>query len=112
MALLFSVGASFLGSGEPFYRKFGVDEVSIKSGDLGAVGSILPVESVVSGLDSGTSDIERKFITVSKKLASGITLSVQQALSDTGTVGRARSEERRVGKECVSTCRSRWSPDH
>src|SRR3546814_15386308 len=24
----------------------------------------------------------------------------------------ARSEERRVGKECVSTCRSRWSPCH
>src|SRR3546814_19046908 len=23
---------------------------------------------------------------------------------------QARSEERRVGKECVSTCRSRWSP--
>src|SRR3546814_12918179 len=23
---------------------------------------------------------------------------------------RPRSEERRVGKECVSTCRSRWSP--
>src|SRR3546814_17448685 len=23
-----------------------------------------------------------------------------------------RSEERRVGKECVSTCRSRWSPMH
>src|SRR3546814_8856524 len=28
-------------------------------------------------------------------------------------VGKAdRSEERRVGKECVSTCRSRWSPYH
>src|SRR3546814_18136437 len=27
------------------------------------------------------------------------------------TIG-IRSEERRVGKECVSTCRSRWSPDH
>src|SRR3546814_3442155 len=25
---------------------------------------------------------------------------------------RCRSEERRVGKECVSTCRSRWSPYH
>src|SRR3546814_16457129 len=25
---------------------------------------------------------------------------------------RARSEERRVGKECVSTCRSRWSHNH
>src|SRR3546814_17572856 len=26
--------------------------------------------------------------------------------------GRGRSEERRVGKECVSTCRYRWSPYH
>src|SRR3546814_5850171 len=26
--------------------------------------------------------------------------------------GGSRSEERRVGKECVSTCRSRWSPYH
>src|SRR3546814_2924715 len=26
--------------------------------------------------------------------------------------GGDRSEERRVGKECVSTCRSRWSPYH
>src|SRR3546814_11414480 len=25
---------------------------------------------------------------------------------------QARSEQRRVGKECVSTCRSRWSPYH
>src|SRR3546814_13243220 len=24
----------------------------------------------------------------------------------------ARSEERRVGKECISTCRSRWAPSH
>src|SRR3546814_12722684 len=28
------------------------------------------------------------------------------------TAGILRSEERRVGKECVSTCRSRWSPYH
>src|SRR3546814_18065934 len=27
-------------------------------------------------------------------------------------VEQQRSEERRVGKECVSTCRSRWSPNH
>src|SRR3546814_14775718 len=27
-----------------------------------------------------------------------------------GGVDEARSDERRVGKECVSTCRSRWSP--
>ena len=29
-----------------------------------------------------------------------------------GARGPARSEERRVGKECVSLCRSRWSPYH
>src|SRR3546814_17743918 len=27
-------------------------------------------------------------------------------------IRQRRSEERRVGKECVSTCRSRWSPYH
>src|SRR3546814_14808712 len=27
-------------------------------------------------------------------------------------IGHFRSEERRVGKECVSMCRSRWSPSH
>src|SRR3546814_2963566 len=27
-------------------------------------------------------------------------------------IGLKRSEERRVGKECVSTCRSRWSQNH
>src|SRR3546814_13492026 len=35
----------------------------------------------------------------------GITIGIFAGL---GT----RSEERRVGKECVSTCRSRWSPYH
>src|SRR3546814_11367565 len=29
-----------------------------------------------------------------------------------GDVAVGRSEERRVGKECVSTCSSRWSPYH
>src|SRR3546814_3247949 len=29
-----------------------------------------------------------------------------------GDIHIGRSEERRVGKECVSTCRSRWSPYH
>src|SRR3546814_20410851 len=31
---------------------------------------------------------------------------------DTLELRDGRSEERRVGKECVSTCRSRWSPYH
>src|SRR3546814_13971929 len=40
-------------------------------------------------------------------------LGIPSANIDHDTVIRSfRSEERRVGKECVSTCRSRWSPYH
>src|SRR3546814_14053554 len=34
------------------------------------------------------------------------------AIRDAGADIAFRSEERRVGKECVSTCRFRWSPFH
>src|SRR3546814_18017074 len=47
---------------------------------------------------------------------------INMTYNNTGTIGpqdgdiqiklRDRSEERRVGTECVSTCRSRWSPSH
>src|SRR3546814_20740813 len=36
--------------------------------------------------------------------------AMDQALAGFGD--KASSDERRVGKECVSTCRSRWSPYH
>src|SRR3546814_162362 len=39
-------------------------------------------------------------------------LSLQLLTGGAGLVSLGRSEERRVGKECVSTCRSRWSPYH
>src|SRR3546814_8129690 len=35
-----------------------------------------------------------------------------QIVAISSVAGMARSEERRVGKECVSTCRYRWSPSH
>src|SRR3546814_14768534 len=38
--------------------------------------------------------------------------SAMQIMCVRGHLDQARSEERRVGKECVSTCRSRWSPYH
>src|SRR3546814_18298743 len=38
-----------------------------------------------------------------------VSLAIQQELH---AEFKERSEERRVGKECVSTCRSRWSPYH
>src|SRR3546814_8604709 len=43
-----------------------------------------------------------------------LTLAAEDAYPRLGTYAQMnppiRSEERRVGKECVSTCRSRWSP--
>src|SRR3546814_15581303 len=44
-------------------------------------------------------------------LAGGIGQIIRNGLGLMG-VKALRSEERRVGKECVSTCRSRWSPYH
>src|SRR3546814_13176097 len=35
-----------------------------------------------------------------------------QSLAEVVSSGKPRSEERRVGKECVSTCRSGWSSYH
>src|SRR3546814_16440255 len=45
------------------------------------------------------------------KLASPVGSNVAKGLDGLFRVV-GRSEERRVGKECVSTCRSRWSPYH
>src|SRR3546814_11824522 len=39
-------------------------------------------------------------------------IQVNQVMLNILRLWRNRSEERRVGKECVSTCRSRWSPSH
>ena len=88
IALLFSVGTSFLGGGEPFYRRFGIDELSMRSGELEGAGSILPATSVASSPENEVSAVERRFIEASKTLSNGIKLSVRQALADTGTVGR------------------------
>src|SRR3546814_9701975 len=61
-------------------------------------------------------------VTAAKSVKDGqdffpLTVHYQEKYSSAGRIPggffkRERSEERRVGKECVSTCRSRWSPDH
>src|SRR3546814_10426206 len=43
-------------------------------------------------------------------LCNGFQARIVDMLFDTSP--KKRSEERRVGKECVRTCRSRWSPSH
>src|SRR3546814_3299832 len=45
--------------------------------------------------------------------SSGLVIEGALQVAQRGEKGLGvRSEERRVGKECVSTCRSRWSPYH
>src|SRR3546814_9914818 len=72
--------------------------------------------------DVCSSDLGRRVQRAAKPLGHSRPLS----LPDTGAISGVqpdwsgeygngtilRSEERRVGKECVSTCRSRWSPYH
>lgn len=90
-ALLLSVGASLLaGDGEPFYRKFGLDDVGIRSGAMGTSGSLLPDTTVVGRVNRNSSQqLENQFLVASKRFASGITLSVEQAMSGADTVARA-----------------------
>ena len=89
LALLLSVGSSLISGEEPLYRKLGIDEVTVQQGELGSAGSILPSYTLVKGIDDASSDAEKQFLQASKALGSNITVSLQQALSDSGTVGRA-----------------------
>src|SRR3546814_11392584 len=55
----------------------------------------------------------RDVLVLDPMLATGGSMAfacAQLAARNPGTITAVRSEERRVGKECVSTCRSRWSP--
>src|SRR3546814_3955573 len=61
------------------------------------------VQSQVAGLvGEGTLRERRRVVVVPVRAGAAL---------GAGAAG-GRSEERRVGKECVSTCRSRWSPYH
>src|SRR3546814_14061254 len=61
--------------------------------------------------DTGTAPLDS---TDERRNASGETAAYYEnfLLWATRYLRLARSEERRVGEECVSTCRSRWSPSH
>src|SRR3546814_21153011 len=78
----------------PLQRPFGVDQ---------DVADVLDVADLVGSL----SYLEQRVVAGRARVGRVEQQAVREALSPAG-----RSEERRVGKECVSTCRSRWSPYH
>src|SRR3546814_2906493 len=61
-----------------------------------------------------SSDVCSSDLTVGQRLVlpSGANTPANVPILSSGGGAPPRSEERRVGKECVSTCRSRWSPYH
>ena len=55
--------------------------------------------------------IAERRIADAESVADMATYAAEKALAGSG-LSAARSEERRVGKECMPVCRSRWSPYH
>ena len=89
-ALLVSIGTALLGGGQPFFKQFGLDDVAVRTGNMGSSGSILPDRTVAGNVNRDiNSDLSTQFLVASKNFANGITLSVEQALSGSDTVGRA-----------------------
>src|SRR3546814_19913959 len=70
---------------------------------------IVGVEAAVSLSVFGVAYQNKPRDIVQKKAAEGNAEIAENAVP---LLDHARSEERRVGKECVSTCRSRWAPYH
>ena len=69
---------------------------------LAGVLKCLPQTLTLAGLEAAQFDWAS---TISPEVAAGLNTLARE-------VEAQRSEERRVGKECVSLCRSRWSPYH
>src|SRR3546814_1773559 len=65
--------------------------------------SIMPGYAFLADRDLGANDMGRDLTALYR---------VGVPYTKTDIAKANRSEERRVGKECVSTCRSRWSPYH
>ena len=91
------------------------DKVAIITGGAGGIGAatgllfcqegarVALVDSASDAMDAALADIRK----VPGAQVTGIVVDVGQEKA-----AGERSEERRVGKECVTTCRSRWSPYH
>src|SRR3546814_5287061 len=75
------------------------------------VGEGSPVPVKLLGEQMLLNRVEGRIFAIKDRcLHRGVTLSDRIECYSKQTI--SRSEERRVGNECVSTCRSRWSPYH
>src|SRR3546814_3887528 len=99
-----------------FFKQKTAYELRISDWSSDVCSSDLKFRGDVRLFDAGLAEISRRTgwmgLGVVPWLAAARRLPAEDAvaLDDPGCA--SRSEERRVGKECVSTCRSRWSPYH
>ena len=68
-------------------RRLGIDEISLRSGDSGGVGSLLPRSSVAGNVrGTGSGNLASEIVTIGKRLSDDITISYEQAISSAGSV--------------------------
>src|SRR3546814_16876764 len=89
------------------------------SSDLGRAGLVVGYLPQRVAVDSVLPLTVRRFLALTRRVDG---TAMRELLGEVGAahlmdamlydLSGGRSEERRVGKECVSTCRSRWSPYH
>jgi translocation and assembly module TamB len=68
-------------------RRLGIDEISLRSGDTGGVGSLLPRSTVAGNVrGNGSGNLAGEIVTIGKRLSDDITISYEQAISSAGSV--------------------------
>src|SRR3546814_14164327 len=83
-----------------------------KQGRPRGSGKLGPYRQAIVDKVKAKPDITMPDLAVWLEARHGVSVDPSNLSKFLGKEGFTRSEERRVGKECVSTCRSRWSPDH
>src|SRR3546814_15488627 len=75
------------------------DKMAGRHGNKGVISRIMPVEDMPYLEDGTAVDLVLNPLSVPSRM-------------NVGQILETRSEEHRGGKECVSTCRSRWTPEY
>src|SRR3546814_1346878 len=94
-----------------FFKQKTAYEMRISDWSSDVCSSDLFLQTVTSALEGNEADVSQALDDLAV-VAKGLGARDEAIGSLIENLEVVRSEERRVGKECVSTCRSRWSPYH